>query len=208
MPVPFSPWTCWCTYVHLSVKSRFVVSDIRSLPPAPLPTPVNLPCVHFHPRSSSPASLSPLPLLVTLPFLPPARTRDGRTFAIGPWYRPTSTYTAYSNEPEDCSMYLGRLTGFSKLKRGDRGARASRTHRNSRIHGWNDHGLWMLLFLFCALTPIHPHSRVFFLFVFVNARFVIVSARARISSSSVPLRRLTSFSFLADRTKIVKVRRN
>lgn len=149
-----------------------------SAPSPPLP-PANLPCVHFHPRSSSPASPSP-PASRHSSFLPPART-----FAIGLWYQPASTYTAYSNEPEDCPMYLGRLTGFSKLKRGARVADPPKP-TDPRTH---DRGLWTLLFLFCVLTPIHPRSRVFF--IFVNARFVIVSARARISSfgpASVPAR--------------------
>lgn len=174
-----------------------MVSDIRSLPfprhPLPLP-PANLPCVHFHPRSSSPASPSP-PASRHSSFLPPART-----FAIGLWYQPASTYTAYSNEPEDCPMYLGRLTGFSKLKRGARVADPPKP-TDPRTH---DRGLWMLLFLFCVLTPIHPRSRVFF--IFVNARFVIVSARARISSFGPASTRLALLSFLADYTKIVKVR--
>lgn len=66
-------------------------------------------------------------------------------------------------------------------KRRSRSPRTSRTYRNPRIHGRRIalHGLWMLLFLFCVLQSIL--ARTFF-FVFVNARFVIVSARVCISS--------------------------
>lgn len=75
---------------------------------------------------------------------------------------------------------LRGLTGFSKLKRGGREGEVTlrvaeeptETSERSRFVG--------LLFFFCAPAPIRPRSPV--LFVSVNARFVIVSTRARISS--------------------------
>lgn len=70
--------------VHVGAPVREVALHgkryTRSLPPPFFPL-ANLFCVHFHPRSSSPASLSPASRHSS--FLPPART-----FAIGPWYRP------------------------------------------------------------------------------------------------------------------------
>lgn len=149
-----------------------------------------------------------------LPFLLSSRSPSlfrsfrprGRTFAIGPWYRSTSTYTAYSNEPEDCPMYLGRLTGFSKLKRGDRGARVAdspkptdpRTER-SRFTGFG----CSCFFSACSLRSILARASSSSSLMLASSSYPL----ALVSLAPVPLRRLTSFSFLADYTKIVKVRR-
>lgn len=101
--------------VHVGAPVREVALHGKrytfSASPPPLRT---LPCVHFHP-SSSPASLSlpsPPPASRHSSFLPPART-----FAIGPWYRPTSTYTAYSNEPGGLSDVSRQTNWILKIKK-------------------------------------------------------------------------------------------
>jgi len=74
---------------------------------------------------------------------------------------------------------LEGLTGFSKLKRGGRGGGGGRPTETSERPRFT--GLRGLLFLFCAPAPIRPRSRALSS-LSVNARLVIVSAHARISS--------------------------
>jgi len=102
-------------------------------------------------------------------------------------------------------MYLGRLTGFSKLKRGDRGARVAdppKLATPDRGRTIALHGLWMLLFSACSLRSLLTRASSSSPLMLASSSYPF----ALVSLASIPLRRLALLSF-PDYTKIVKVRR-
>jgi len=164
--------TCACAPLARVRSNRYTLP----LPPSLRPSLAAL--------SSSLHSVSSLSLLLLSPLLfvslslSLSRSARSRIFILDPAYRPTSTYTAYSNEPRIVRCISRGTNWILKIKkRWSRGeGRPTETSERPRFTG-----LRGLLFLFCAPAPIRPRSRALSS-LSVNARLVIVSAHARISS--------------------------
>jgi len=138
-------------------RARFVVTDIRSLPS----------------RTPLPSTRSRLSLSLSL-FLSLSPLVLGSSFSISRIGRLVLTRLIQMNRGLS-DVSLDGLTGFSKLKRGGRAGGGPETSERPRFTGL----CGSFLFLFCAPAPIRPRA---FSSSSANARFVIVSAHARISS--------------------------
>lgn len=182
------------------VKPRFVVSDICSASPSDL---LSLFLAHVSilrflsfssllssPLSPSTSPLPPVAFLVNLSFPLLSFHSLGPSPSV-PQYRPTSTYTAYSNEPRIVRCISGTNWILKIKKKRPRKAPASRTYRNRRSRFTGPPAPLVLFFLRARSDPSLA-ARV--LFVSVNARFVIVSLVSLASRSRFDEARLVPVS--------------